>query len=703
VRLAFALGWDPPLLYTHQYNYYTNGLRIAEHRDPLGFVMSSDQWRAWVGGTTIAPLYYLLLGAFFKAFGPGLVPLRLFQAVLDALAAVATASLGRRLAGSIGLLAGVAYAVHLSAAEMICWTMTENLHTVLLAGSLALMAREATGAGSRPLGYLAGLLLGLSGLTRSVSSAFVPVAALWRLSLDGPARPALRRHFQAALFLLAGGLSAVFVWSVRNRMLGDKVPIETVGFYNLWDDNTSRLVPRAEWDRQLRELEATPTPGDYGRLALRLTARNILGNPLGFLNKVAFNFWHFVRPDGLYNLLFKEFPDPPWRHAAIILFDDLLLLVTLPLFGAFLLGGPPSPTRRLIGWWTAYYAFMVFVVFHAEARYRSALVPVAFAGAVAGVLALGRGESSSPRRWMRALLGFTAGVLVSLTAVARYGAPAVQALRSTAALRPAEEALRKGHLDTAFEAAARAAALAPESARPWRTFARLLAARDLAGPAADAYDRAALSRRAFAWPSAAVRPRLLQEAGRFADAEKALREALVLSWDIDPWMLLEVAWHELPPPRTDEVRVGALDYGAVRGFLHPRGFEEHLVAHRREIRRYDPDDGPVPPPGAHRWSRGTAWLRLRPTQPAATYSIVLSMGSPFPSRRPDTEVVVRINGGPARRVLVGPEVREYRFEAEAAPDGVVRVRLDTPTWGRTREPADQGVRVELFRVAPASR
>jgi len=703
VRVAFALGWDPPLLFTHQYNYYSNGLRIAEHKDPLGFVMSSDRWRTWVGGTTIAPLYYLLLGVVFKAFGPGLVPLRLFQAALDALVAVAAASLGRRLAGPIGLLAGVAYAVHWSAAEMICWTMTENLHTILLAGSLALMAREATGAGSRPTGFLAGLLLGLSGLTRSVSSAFVPVAALWRVSLDGAARPALRRHLLPAAILLAGGLCAVFVWSVRNRMLGDKVPIETVGFFNLWDDNTASLVPRAEWERQRRELDATPTPGEYGRLALSLTARNILGNPLGFMDKAAFNFWHFVRPEGLHNLLLREYPDPPWRLVGIILFDDLLLLVTLPLFGAFLLGGPPSPTRRLLAWWTTYYAFMVIVVFHAEARYRSGLLPVVFAGAAAGVLALRRGDSPSPRRRIRALLGLAAGVLISVAAVARYVAPAFQALRSTVALEPAREALQQGRLDAALETAERAAALDPDAARPWRTLGRWLAARDLAGPAADANERATRARRAVAWPNAAVRPRLLQDAGRTADAEAALREALVLSWDIDPWMLLEVAWHDLPPPRTDEVRVGAFDYGAVRGFFHPRGLYPRLVEHRREVRRYDPDDGPVPPPGPHRWSRGTAWLRLRPTQPAPSYTVVLSMGSPFPSRRPDPEVLVRINEGEARRVQLGPEVREYRFEAQAARDGVVRVRLDAPTWGRTGEPADQGVRVESFRVEPAAR
>ena len=56
--MAFVLASDPPLLFTHQYNYFNNGLRIAEHAHPIDYVLSSDEWRAWVGGSTIAPLYY---------------------------------------------------------------------------------------------------------------------------------------------------------------------------------------------------------------------------------------------------------------------------------------------------------------------------------------------------------------------------------------------------------------------------------------------------------------------------------------------------------------------------------------------------------------------------------------------------------------------------------------------------------------------
>jgi hypothetical protein len=74
------------------------------------------------------------------------------------------------------------------------------------------------------------------------------------------------------------------------------------------------------------------------------------------------------------------------------------------------------------------------------------------------------------------------------------------------------------------------------------------------------------------------------------------------------------------------------------------------------------------------------------------------MGSPFPSRLDNPEVEVRIGDGPGQRMKLDPELRDYRFEGKAGPDGVVLVRLDAPTWARTGEPADQGVRVDAMRV-----
>jgi 4-amino-4-deoxy-L-arabinose transferase-like glycosyltransferase len=699
IRVGFALIADPPLLYTHQYNYYTGALRLAEHPHPVGYALHSDQWRTWASGTTIAPLYYLVLGAFFRVFGPGLLGLRLFQGALDALVAVAVASLGRRLVGPWGLGAGVAYAFQWSAVEMTCWTMTENLHTVLLVGGLAILAAEAE-APSRGLvqAFGGGFLIGLSGLTRSVSSAFVPLAMLWRWSLGGWSRARSRAVLLPAVLVLAGGLFAILPWAARNVFLMRRnVAIETVGFFNLWDDNAAALVSKDRYDRQLGTIRAQATPAAAGNLSLLFTARNIAGNPGGFVRKTVGNFWHFVRPELLNNFLMKEYPDDAWRNVVAFVTDDLMLLLALPPFVAFLLGGRPSPTRRLLTWWTAYYGIMVFVVFHTESRYRSPLVPVVLAGAAAGIAALA-GERS--RQKARAWAGLVAGLLVSIWTTWPYVGPAWSALAAQRALVPARLAIESGDLGAAEGLAEAAAAKAPRSPRPWLTYASWLAVHDHPAEAAVAVKRAAALAGSENWAPVAALPALLRAAGRDEDAVAALRAADRLSWDLDPWLMLEAAWRDLPAPRTDEIRLAGGDYGAVRGFLYPRGIDPTLFSHRREWNDYPKLGGPQPPPGPHRWSRGRSWLRLQPGEAAPAYRVTLTMGSPFPSPLDHPVVFVRVNDGPVTRFVLTPELRDYDLTARIPPGATIVVRLDAPTWGRAGEPADQGVRVDALRVAP---
>jgi len=150
----------------------------------------------------------------------------------------------------------------------------------------------------------------------------------------------------------------------------------------------------------------------------------------------------------------------------------------------------------------------------------------------------------------------------------------------------------------------------------------------------------------------------------------------------------------------DEVRLARGDYGAVRGFLHPRGGDPELYAHRQEWARYEPP-GETPPAGAHRWSRHRAWLRLQPAVPATAYEVTLEMGSPFPSTLSTPAVVVTANDGIAHRGTLGREVRPYAFRVAAAPGQPLVVRLDAPTWSRIGEPADQGVRVDRMSARPA--
>jgi hypothetical protein len=229
---------------------------------------------------------------------------------------------------------------------------------------------------------------------------------------------------------------------------------------------------------------------------------------------------------------------------------------------------------------------------------------------------------------------------------------------------------------------------------------RALAHAGQVGPALAAYDRALPLATGGNWRALLARPRLLALAGRTGETARALHRAHRLSWDADPWLALEVAWDELPPPRTDRVDVGGDDYGAVRGFLHPRGGGEG--DHRLEWNRYDRPGQPAPPPGRHRWSRGQAWLRLVPPVVAPEYDVRLTMGSPFPSPLEAPEVTVRATGAAPQRWRLGRALAAYTVRARPPAGAPIVVEIDAPTWNRRGEPAEQGVRVDRIELAPAS-
>jgi 4-amino-4-deoxy-L-arabinose transferase-like glycosyltransferase len=662
-RLLFVLVVDEPLLYAHQYTYFTNALRIAEHPEPLRYILHSDEWRTWDQHWTIAPLYHLFAAAAFGLFGPHLLPLRLLQCALDAGAAVAVAALGRQAAGPRGAWAGAAYALYWPAIEMPSWTMTENLHTVFLTVAVAVLAVERADPSARRLAA-GGLLLGLSALARSVSTGFLAVVSLWTLLRSRP------RAWKAAAVLATAGAAVILPWTARNVFLvGDNVLIESAAFENIWFAN--RFVDRATFRNQERLVHGQATPAEKRAAALHFALRGIGRRPGMFVEKIGINFRHFFRPEGLHNLVGIERSLEAWRHAGSVLLDDLPLLVAVPLFAVFLAAGRPTPARSLIVLWVGYYLFMVIVVFHNEIRYRSAFVPFAFAGAAEGARVL---ADPGARRLLRARLGLGLGLSLAVSMVWPY------APRAYAAIVGGD----------------------PRSPRPWFDRGKALLHAGRPAEALEAYTRGLPLATQANWRGRIALPRALEAAGRAEDAEQARRALDRLSWDDDPWLVLEIAWRELPAPRADEVVLGAgADYGAVRGFLHPRGGDPVLSRHRLEWNRYERLGGPQPPPGTHRWSRGKAWLRVVPESAAAAYDVTLWMGSPFPSPLGSTEVRVRVGTGGVSRVTVGPEIEPYRFRATAPPGQPLLVALETPTWSRAGEPADQGIRVDRMTVAPA--
>jgi hypothetical protein len=676
-RLAFWMLADQPLLYTHQYHYFTSALRMAQHPEPLAYVIGSDEWRTWNGQWTIAPLYHLFLASVFRIAGAHLGPVRLLQCLLDAAVAALVASLGRRVAGPRGAWAGVAYALYWPAMEMPMWTLTENVHTPLFVAGVAILAGEPGPRRS----LAAGVVLGLSALARSVSSGFIGLAAAWRWWSEG------RRGLALGALVACGGAAVILPWTARNVFIvGDRVLIESAAFENLWWAN--HFTDSVRFRRQQEVVHSQPTPAEKRAAALHFALRGLRRYPGAFVEKVGTNFWHLFRPEGLHTWVAVQRSISPGRHAGSVLLDDLPLLLALPLFGAFLAGGRPSPARSLLALWTAYYLFMIVVVFHNEIRYRSALMPFVFAGA-AGGLASFADHTRRRRLWA----GVLVGAAISIGGVSPYAAGMVRALRASRALQPALAAVDEGRIAESRALAAAAAARDPRSPRPWLDYGRRLGWRGHAAEAVEAY-RTALPLANFANWRAPL--------GLFRydpDPSRWLEQVDRASWDADPWLVLEAAWRELPPPVADEVLLARGDYGAVRGFLHPRGGDPEIFAHRQEWARYDPP-GDVPPPGPHRWSRHRAWLRLQPAVPSAAYEVTLEMGAPFPSTLASPAVVVTANDGIAHSFTLGREVRPYSFRAAIAPGQPLVVRLEAPTWSRIGEPADQGVRVDRMSVRP---
>jgi 4-amino-4-deoxy-L-arabinose transferase-like glycosyltransferase len=181
------------------------------------------------------PLYPTFLALIYTVFGTGprrFLAARIVQAVLGAACVPLTAALGRRLRLSSRAItwAAAIVAVFPLLAIYPLALATENLYIPLLILSVwgVLRARE----GGRARDYaLAGLLLGLGALTRSVVTFFVPLAALWIWRTSESRRVGLR----GGVLLILCFLAVTLPWAARNTLLhGEFHFIESALGYDLY-------------------------------------------------------------------------------------------------------------------------------------------------------------------------------------------------------------------------------------------------------------------------------------------------------------------------------------------------------------------------------------------------------------------------------------------------------------------------------------
>ena len=379
--------------------------------------------------------------------------------------------------------------------------MTENVHTVLFVSAVVLLAREGERP-SRAVAFAGGALVGLAALARSVSTVFLGLAALRRAAgPNGIARGPVAASLHPGRRRV-GDPSLDGAQRLRDpRARADRVAprSRTSGTRTTW--STARRFLRQE-----DEVHSQPTPARQA--GARPSPSRCTASPrgrLGFADKVRANFWHFLRPEGLHNLLRIERSLEPWRargHAAARRPGPAG--VRRRCSSPFVLAGRPSPARALILLWCAYYLFMVVVVFHNEIRYRSAFVPFAFAGAAGGARSRCRAANAGASRGSGGRSGRRRAGARHLVAVRRARRPRRASAPGHAAARPP----RRGRRVTA--------GCAPSGRRARPGLAAALAA---------------CSAATFAWRDRhGARPRRLPRARRSRDSrqlERAHRAARV--------------------------------------------------------------------------------------------------------------------------------------------------------------------------------
>jgi hypothetical protein len=87
---------------------------------------------------------------------------------------------------------------------------------------------------------------------------------------------------------------------------------------------------------------------------------------------------------------------------------------------------------------------------------------------------------------------------------------------------------------------------------------------------------------------------------------------------------------------------------------------------------------------------------------APAYDVTLDLGSPEPSPHAAPRVRVWVEDGAAAEWMIGRGVASYTLRTAAPADGVLRIGLRAPTWNRTGQPAEQGVRLDRVRVTPVA-
>jgi 4-amino-4-deoxy-L-arabinose transferase-like glycosyltransferase len=640
-----------------------------------------------------APLYPLFLAGSLWLTGGDLhraalpnIALSLINVGLWALLARELAPHNARHGRRLALVTAALGALLLTLSTFASLYMLETLFATLLSGALLALLRYRR----RPrlvLAALAGVLLGLAALTRSLALPLLPLGALYLFVVAGCALRVARSrpsqgYVQSLIGLVAAplvfGIAALLViapWSARNyQAYGQFILVETGFSYNMWAFNE----PREDLATIGRALSAIPNPAERAAFANAQGMAQLRADPAILWRKLDDNWFALWRVKPIEDRFIQE---DYYADVGLPYFASAFVLLIAAAYGLIL--APDWRTRLLLGGWLVGTTFSIMLT-HGESRYRHALFPALIPFAAWALVAFGdkvtrwHGDTATSslaggQRLSNTLSHLVTGTalaaLLAWTFVASYplGWAQQRVARGVYEMR-GDLALARGDTVRAISAYEQAATAQPDSADALIALAQAhLAAGDTA--AGEASYRAAWRLRPTYIPASAGLGDLLRREGDLDAAREAFQGRFAERQEIVDW-----SWRNLAPPPATSIDVGnGLDYGYVSG-VYPAEIQQGQTA---------------------RWTNGAGLLRLPGGQAARV--LRLRLAAPHPDGQPvTTEVCV---GNTCQPLLVGPTWRTYTLVMP--PSGAAHriVTVHSPTFASDQDGRRLGLLLDWARVA----
>jgi 4-amino-4-deoxy-L-arabinose transferase-like glycosyltransferase len=516
----------------------------------IGDARGYDEWARrlaggdWIGSDVFyqAPLYPYFIGAIYAVAGPDPFVVRVIQAFLGALGAVAVTYAGWRLfSRRVGVMAGLVLALYPAAIFFDGLIQKSSLDLFFTCTTLALIAAIVSGAPrAQLLWFLLGVTVAALSLTRENAILLAALLVVW----------ALLRRSAAGTALLVAGMAMMFSPVVaRNAAVSGGFYLTTSQFgsnffigNNPLSDGTYMSLRAGRGAPEFERQDATDlaqqatgralTPGEVSNYWFARSRDYIESQPGSWLKLMTRKAALLVNTS---EMLDTESQESHAERSSVLAITSVVgrfgVLVPLALFGMVVVW----PRRRDL--WILYALVAIYaasvVLFFVMARYRHPLLPFLILFASAGVIEAGRlFRTASRARLISAIaIGLVAAVIANRPMLSETLMRAISEHNLATALQ------ENGRLDDAIVHYRRALTIRADYAPALNNLGTVLMAKgDTAGAVAAFRESARLQ------PNSAQARDLLAAAqydlgtsylsdGNYQRAEAALRETLRLRPD----------------------------------------------------------------------------------------------------------------------------------------------------------------------------